>query len=195
MHDISDLNQDGLPSSASLLKATLIALVIGAIILVTTILPAEYGIDPTGLGTSMGLTALSTANASEQEQPSGNLLLASSELTPVWKHNRRFRSDTLTITLQPNEGTEVKAEMEKGERFVFSWEVNDGNVSFDMHGEPPGRADTFTSYWKARNQANSHGEFVAPFNGTHGWYWHNGGTKPITLTLDTSGFYKKLYQL
>lgn len=197
MHNISDLNQEGLPSSASLVKATLIALIIGAIVLVTTVLPAEYGIDPTGLGASMGLTALSSANASEPEPAqSDNLLMAAGTgLSPVRKHNSRFRSDSLSLTLQPNEGTEVKALMHEGERFVFSWEVKDGSVSFDMHGEPPGHADTFTSYWKGRNQAAGHGEFVAPFNGTHGWYWHNGGTQPVTLTLDTSGYYQKLYQL
>ncbi|HAG95218.1 MAG TPA: hypothetical protein DCL78_13935, partial [Gammaproteobacteria bacterium] len=59
MHDISDFNKDGLPTSASLIKATIIALLVGALVLLTAILPAEYGIDPTGLGSRMGLNGLS----------------------------------------------------------------------------------------------------------------------------------------
>lgn len=197
MHDISDFNKDGLPTSASLIKATIIALLVGALVLVTAILPAEYGIDPTGLGSRMGLNALSAANASEQEAaPSGNLLTASNTtLSPVWKSTAKFRSDSLSLTLQPDEGTEVKAMMQEGERFVFSWEASAGGVNFDMHGEPPGDMDNFTSYWKGRNQPSAHGEFVAPFTGTHGWYWRNRGEEPVTITLTTSGYYEKLYQL
>ena len=196
MHDISDFNNEGLPSSASLIKATLVALVIGLIVLVATVLPAEYGIDPTGLGQKMGLTALSSANAAEStEAPSGNLLLSGdAPLSSVWKSPKNFRSDSLTITLQPDEGTEVKAVMQEGERLVFSWSTQGGGVNFDMHGEPPGKPDTFTSYWKGLNQPSAHGEFVAPFEGTHGWYWRNRNQEPVSITLSTSGFYEKLYQ-
>ena len=197
MHDISDFNKDGLPTSASLIKATIIALLVGALVLLTAILPAEYGIDPTGLGSRMGLNGLSAADVAESmEVPSGNLLMSSSAtLAPVWKSETSFRSDTLSLTLQPDEGTEVKAMMQEGERFVFSWQANDGGLNFDMHGEPTGNMDTFTSYWKGRNQPSAHGEFVAPFSGTHGWYWHNQGKEPVTITLTTSGYYEKLYQL
>ena len=69
MQDISNMSREGLPSSKSLFKATGVAAVIGGVVLVTTILPAEYGIDPTGLGKMMGLTVLSQANAAESAQP------------------------------------------------------------------------------------------------------------------------------
>jgi hypothetical protein len=39
-----------LPSLRQLNRATLIALGAAAVILVTTVLPAEYGVDPTGVG-------------------------------------------------------------------------------------------------------------------------------------------------
>jgi hypothetical protein len=195
MHDISDFNNEGLPSSASLIKATLIALVIGLFVLVTTVLPAEYGIDLTGLGHQMGLTALNSANADEtMEAPSDNLLLGGASMSPVWKSPKNFRTDSLTVTLQPDEGTEIKAVMKEGERLVFSWSTQGGGVNFDMHGEPPGKPDSFTSYWKGLNQPGAHGEFVAPFEGTHGWYWRNRNLEPVTIILSTSGFYEKLYQ-
>lgn len=41
---------DELPSSKDLLRSTKIALIGAMVILVTIVLPAEYAIDPTGIG-------------------------------------------------------------------------------------------------------------------------------------------------
>ncbi|WP_026848706.1 hypothetical protein [Gemmatimonas phototrophica] len=46
------------PSPASLRRASLVALIIAAVLAVTTVLPAEYGIDPTGIGRRLGLTQM-----------------------------------------------------------------------------------------------------------------------------------------
>jgi len=58
LHDISELDPDGLPSDRSRWKASAVALAIAAAMLVLAILPAEYGIDPSGVGARLGLTAL-----------------------------------------------------------------------------------------------------------------------------------------
>lgn len=47
-----------LPSTGRLLKSTGIAAVIASALLVTTVLPAEYGVDPTGVGSLLGLTEM-----------------------------------------------------------------------------------------------------------------------------------------
>lgn len=47
-----------LPSTAQLLRSTIIALGVALAILVTVVLPAEYGIDPTGAGRALGLTPM-----------------------------------------------------------------------------------------------------------------------------------------
>ena len=47
-----------LPSSRSLLRSTLLALVGAVAILVMVVLPAEYGIDPTRVGRLLGLTQM-----------------------------------------------------------------------------------------------------------------------------------------
>ena len=193
MQDISNMNREGLPSSKSLFKATGVAAVIGSVVLVTTILPAEYGIDPTGLGQTMGLTVLSQANAAESTQPesesasSGNLLALPAG--PVWKTPEGLSSDSTTVTLGPNEGLEVKATMAEGDRMVFNWTTEGGSVNFDMHGERFNDGDNFTSYWQGRDQPSASGAFEAPFDGTHGWYWENRGETAVTVVLDTSGFY------
>ena len=38
------------------------------------------------------------------------------------------------------------------------------------------------------------GDFTAPFDGTHGWYFRNKGDTPVTVTVKTVGFYKDLFQ-
>ena len=47
-----------LPSTGKLLRSTAVAALIATGLLVTTILPAEYGIDPTGAGRALGLTQM-----------------------------------------------------------------------------------------------------------------------------------------
>ena len=43
------------PSPASLRRASVIAVVIAVVLVVTAVLPAEYGVDPTGIGRRIGL--------------------------------------------------------------------------------------------------------------------------------------------
>lgn len=192
MQDISNMDREGLPSTKSLLKATGVAALIGLLVLITAILPAEYGIDPTGLGKTMGLTMLSQANAAEgtpedTASSSDNLLALSTG--PVWKTQSTLSSDTTTVTLEPDEGLEVKATMNAGDRMVFNWVSEGGPVNFDMHGERFNDGDNFTSYWQGRNEPAAKGAFEAPFDGTHGWYWRNRGDETVTIVLQTSGFY------
>src|SRR5688572_17099524 len=58
MTDPNSAPVGALPSSRSLLRSTLIALATAAVLLVTAVLPAEYGVDPTGIGRVLGLTQM-----------------------------------------------------------------------------------------------------------------------------------------
>ena len=200
-----------LPTLPQLIKATVLALIFAAAILITAVLPAEYGIDPTGIGKMLGISKLSAPNApaldsmsstplpvaSTATLPGDTVVVAPVVQTPtatVVKSEVPFRSDEMMLTLQPNEGSEIKASMRKGEQFVFNWVVDGGKVNFDMHGERPNAGKEFTSYWKAQQQTNAQGTFTAPFDGTHGWYLRNRGDKPVTVKVNVSGFYEKLYR-
>ena len=46
------------PSRSRIAQGTVVAAVVAVIVLVTAVLPAEYGIDPTGIGNAFGFTAL-----------------------------------------------------------------------------------------------------------------------------------------
>lgn len=187
-----------LPTTARLLKATALAILVAGVILVTTVLPAEYGIDPTGLGARLGLDVL--ANTSSNASVTGGAPLDAVgqpvkpvEANVVSKRTAAYRSDTLSLTLAPGKGAEIKAAMKAGDGFVFDWSAT-GDVASDMHGERTVAAkDEYTSYWIERSQRRASGTFTAPFDGTHGWYWLNQGEQPVTVTVKTTGFQEKLF--
>lgn len=205
MSDIAGVTAKGLPSSRALLKATAVALVVAALVLMFVVLPAEYGVDPTGVGARIGLTAMSDTDAADAADEELGALIEPSNvegaaapiavLDAVFKAQQPFRTDEMSLTLQPNEGGEIKALMQVGERMMFSWVAEGGGVNFDMHGEELNAGkDEFTSYWKGRNETSGHGAFQAPFAGTHGWYWRNRGSAPVTVRVKTSGYYEKLFR-
>ena len=178
-----------LPSVSQLARAIGIAVGAAAIILVTAVLPAEYGIDPTGIGQAIGLL-----------RPPASVVDMSIPITPeaaatVTKSEVAFRSDEMTLTLKPGEGAEIKAAMVRGGSYVFSWTVEGGTVEFDMHGEHTDGSGGEASYAKGDEAASGHGTFHAPFDGRHGWFWQNLTWEPVTVTLKTSGFYEKIEKL
>ena len=186
------------PSTPQLLKATALALAAAGAILLTHVLPAEYGIDPTGIGKALGLTALhtpATASTTLAVAPTPSASAPAIDPTAsVIQQPTPYQSGEMTLTLQANEGAEIKAQMRAGEAFVFSWISEGGPVNFDMHGEKPNDGDNFTSYWKDRAKSEGHGSFTAPFAGSQGWYWKNKGTAPVTITVKVSGYFQKLYR-
>ena len=178
-----------LPSIPQLIRAIGIAVVVATVILITAVLPAEYGMDPTGIGQAIGLL-----------RPPASAVDMSIPVTPeaaatVTKSDAAFRSDEMTLTLKPGEGAEIKATMVKGASYVFSWTVEGGTVEFDMHGEHTDGSGGEASYAKGEEAASLHGTFHAPFDGRHGWFWQNLTWEPVTVKLKTSGFYAKIEKL
>lgn len=166
------------------------------VVLALFVLPAEYGIDPTGIGGALGLTAMREGGDDETPAPTpstaaqpaaiGRPTQAGIAKTTAWRTDRR------TLTLAPHEGIELKAEMAQGDSLVFRWTAT-GPVKMDMHGERSLDAPDFSTYWKQKGLERAQGSFTAPFAGLHGWYWRNQGETPVTLTLETTGFYNRLF--
>lgn len=176
-------------SVRQLLQATAVALVVAAIILVSVVLPAEYGIDPTGFGARTGLLR----PTGPSKVTSLGLSLPTGSKNPITTEPAPFRTDEISLTLEFGEGKEIKASMHGGQRLLYTWTAEGGAVDFDMHGEPFNAApEVFTSYWKDENKTAASGSFEAPFDGKHGWYWENFGDQKVTIKLKVSGYYEAL---
>lgn len=202
------------PSRARSLKGLALAAVVAAIIVVTLVLPAQYGIDPTGIGKVLGLTAMkTTSNSTPATQGetaaliddvlSGNDALATSsagdEPTPLpnpavhQAQDTAPRTETIQIKLGIDEKTEVKAQLAKGKMIVYSWSVEGGKVYADFHGHDPALGDKFwVRYEEADGVTGRSGSLVAPFKGEHGWYWLNISEGPVTITLHVTGYQDKM---
>lgn len=156
-----------LPTTGKLLRSTALAALIAGGLLVTTVLPAEYGIDPTGIGRALGLTPMGeikmslAAEARAEErvatetapaQPVAVAPTVRAEAAPVpapapvavaalppaavAPEPVAGRQDTVTVTLKPGQGAEVKLMLNKDSRVRYEWASAGGPVNFDTHGDP-----------------------------------------------------------
>lgn len=193
-----------LPTTRQLNRATLAAAGVAAVLLATVVLPAEYGIDPTGIGRAIGLTEMGEA---KREAASGTPEAAAPKAAAADTGDLTLDAPTAsasaaagaagaevgeaTLTLQPNEGSEVKATMKAGEEITYEWATGGPKINFELHGEEPNAAaGDYTSYEKGTS-AGAKGTFRAPFDGTHGWYWRNRSGAPITVTVKAKGKFEK----
>jgi hypothetical protein len=170
------------------------ALLAAGLILVMFILPAEYGVDPLGTGARFGLLDLGITGqqvaALESAAAAGGGAGGGEIVVP---QEKPFHEETMTFTLAPGEGMEYKYRLEKGESLLYTWNTPIP-VAFEFHAEPDGAPQGYAqTYEKARGRSAS-GTLVAPFSGIHGWYWENGGSEPITVTLTSAGFYNMSHE-
>ncbi len=201
-----------LPSSAQLLRSTVLAAFIAALVLVLAVLPAEFAIDPTGAGRALGLTQMGEIKQSlaqearrDAEQPPAPQAPAMASMAPapvpaapvapalVATGTTEAQQHTTQLVLKPGEAAEVKLSMRKGGRVRYEWNAAGGALNFDTHGDPVNAPKGFYhGYGKGKNEAARRGELVAAFDGKHGWFWRNRSDAPVTLTLHTQGDYAKL---
>ncbi|WP_051421998.1 hypothetical protein, partial [Pseudomonas sp. FH1] len=106
-----------------------------------------------------------------------------------------LKTNQMSVTLKPGEGTEIKLEVLKGKSVSYEWTAVGGPVNFDTHGEPyNGEKGYFHSYSKGKQVKSDKGEFTAIFDGTHGWFWRNRSNNDVTIALKTNGDYLSVKQ-
>lgn len=178
------MNQPQIPSTASIVKATVVALIVAVVILVTAVLPAEYGKDPVGTGKLLGLMDLSQAASGSTPSVQAGV----NTLQP-----RVYKVDAEDFGLEPGQSFEFKYHMQKGASMVYSWKSN-VRLQFEFHGEPDVKPskDYYDSYEQnyKEGKAEYHGSFIAPSTGIHGWFWKNNTKESARFRLVTAGFYE-----
>lgn len=172
-------NHQELPSLHQLLLATMVAILVLASLLVTVILPAEIGIDVTGIGEKLHLTRMGQLKSAMAEEDS-----------PI--DGRPVRQDEITLNLPAGQGMEVKLEMKKGFVVDYSWVATGGAVAHDTHGDPYVNKHIYVTYSRADNVHSDSGIIKAAYGGFHGWYWKNDSTETVTIVLKTDGQYFEL---
>lgn len=217
MYNADILPNNELPSHRQLVKSTIVALIVATFLMLTVVLPAEFGRDPTGVGSLLGLTKMgqikqSLAKEAALEEQSlnqaGQVQAQTSNVTQVIAaepvvnvekptsttsepdKQTAAKSDEITVMLEPDEGTEIKVTLRKGEKVNYQW-VSTGKTNYDIHGDSAEDNIDYFGYSKG-SKVSDEGEIVAEFNGNHGWFWRNRTNDPITITLKTVGQYSDI---
>jgi len=166
--------QHTIPTTA-LIKSTAIAFIIAILVLVSIILPAEYNIDPTGIGAKLGLTALATPSIIENKN---TVKIESKQL-----------SDIIDVIVPAGRGVEFKFSMQEFQKMTYEWKTDGEPLYFDLHGEPEGDTTGYFESYAIATLNEMKGSFTAPFSGSHGWYWKNKSSNPVSVKLNVSGEY------
>ena len=203
MNNAPKPNLEDLPTKAQLFRSTIIAGIGAVVILVTVYLPAEYAIDPTGIGRVLGLTEMGEIKVQLAEEAEADRLLdeqraqdqSSSVLDAVFglfvgtAHAQETWQDEVTFTLEPGATAEIKMTMEAGNVATYAWTATGGRVNFDLHAHSGGES---VDYERGAGQTEGEGSIEAPFDGDHGWFWRNRDSTPITMTIQLRGEYSEV---
>jgi hypothetical protein len=166
-----------------------LALLVAGVLLVAVVLPAEFAVDPLGIGQRVGLLELGVVGQQVEQLTSAPTAGGSTTATVIVAKETPFHQETVDFVLQPAESIEYKYRLGKGEALLFSWKTT-APVEYDFHAEPDGAPRGYAeSYEKGTDRTDASGTLTAPFAGIHGWYWLNTTGQPVTVTLTTSGFY------
>jgi len=203
MYNANFPHKSELPSTAKLIKSTILAAIAAGIILVTVVMPAEYGIDPVGVGRLLGLKRMGEIKMSlAREAAAEATALPAAEIRPAVQEMRLapvsvpekakaggpVRTDQMSVTLAPNQGAEVKLELAKGKKAKYTWTSSGGISNYDIHGDSRELKIKYHGYSKGSGKTAS-GVLTAAFDGHHGWFWRNRTDAALTVTLNVSGEY------
>ena len=202
-------NQPNL-NKGQLLKSLIIALIIGAIVLLTSVLPAEYGLDPLGTGKLFGFSKLYQGNEKiESNEIYSSLNFKKIKIrtlgsplsvpkpseadNPPPEVQYPQREDTIEVVVPAEKGIEYKFKSLKYGSTKYEWATDEGVVYIDFHGdvkqENPPKNVFYESYTLAYSN-NMAGTLTAPFEGKHGWYFRNETKEDIIVTIRLNGNYE-----
>jgi len=159
------------------------AVAIGALALFV-ILPAEFGIDPTGVGKSLGLTEMAEPASVELER--GMKRTGVLELTDAAPSARPGLTDHWEFDLAPFESIEFKYVVDEPGPISFSWQGS-APLKYDMHAHPFEGGVALTESYGIDTAQTMQGIYNPAFAGIHGWYWENQTMDNVTIVLDASG--------
>ncbi|MFD1631814.1 hypothetical protein ACR78F_07410 [Sphingobacterium spiritivorum] len=186
----------------SIVKQVLIALVVGTILLVSAVLPAEYGIDPLGIGKATGFSKLYVGEANTETLASvphkilqlenvgsgAEVPKPAAADNPAPATQLAERTDEVNVVIPAGKGLEYKVDMLKHGNLRYEWITDKGELYFDFHGEVKNNNNYFESYTIAYSN-NMVGSLLAPFEGPQGWYFKNNSNEDITVKIRMKGQY------
>ena len=141
----------------------------------------------------LALAVLSPVSASMAQAPVPEF--RSSDLPHLGVERQQaktWRTDVVEIPLaakgQKGARLEYKVHVAAGDALVYSLTATKPLVS-EFHGES--KANKAVMFYREDKATTStHGQFVSPMTGAHGWYLANENDTPVTVRLHLAGYYE-----
>lgn len=160
------------PDKKRLALATLAALGIALLVLVLFILPAEYGVDPTGIGSATGLSRLNGNAAPATNDPSAETPESVAPAVTIQTYESRFATTSTQILAE-------EGYLAEGDTLLLSFQLTQANITrvkarlefSDQNATPNGqrtRPDTFEIELKAPHGDVSGGVIIRSEEATGG---------------------------
>ncbi len=167
-------------------------LVAGALIVAGAIMPAEYNVDPLGIGKATGLNRLWAPGA--REFSGGGPMSYISDAAPA-VHAADL---PLGAAGWDEAALEYKVHMTPGQAILYRWTAYnlDGapataEVEFDTHGHDiveEGEEETVVQMETGRALSRQ-GSMTAAIDGIYGWYFRNHGEDPVQIRVEVEGYF------
>lgn len=190
------------PTKPSFMKLLLVALLSVAATVLTLfllVLPAVYGIDPTGFGTKLGLA--------DKSSPITSAVLKSAKseaITPVQtaasqpmpnlaeqaSPNLEAHQETFVLTVAPKQNLSFTIYMERDYDLDYHWATDGKPLYAELRGENPTIKNSKVKVFGKLTESKAKGFFIPPFTGNYSLYWENKTDKAITVRLTAKGVYK-----
>ena len=208
-----------LPSSRRLLRSTILAAISALVLLIAVVLPAEYAIDPTGLGRVLRMTQMGEIKQQLAAEAAADTAAAAAGPKATIPANAT--ADTAVVNAVAPPAVQVAAAsapkdsakaaspktpwrhempftLNPGEGIEIKLKMTAGAMAQYAWTVEGGEVNFDThgdgpgksiSYEKGRGVSSKEGVLEAAFTGNHGWYWRNRGKSSVKVILRTSGDY------
>lgn len=167
-------------------------LAIGALIVVGAIMPAEYNMDPLGIGKATGINRLWAPDTNEFT--GAGPMSSISDAAPA-THAVEL---PLGAAGWDEAALEYKVRMVPGQAILYRWTAFnlDGTpatvpVEFDTHGHDvvaEGEEETVSQFETGR-ALSQNGSITAPLDGIYGWYFRNHSDDPVMIRVEVEGYF------
>ena len=214
-----------LPTSRQLVRSTVLAAISALVLLVAVVLPAEYGIDPTGIGRVLRMTemgdikqqlaadaAADVAAAAPAAPPAPSPVAATTLGMAAANAAESAKAAVAAAPKAPAQPAAPKIEwrdempvtLKPGEGTEIKLKMVQGAKAQYLWVVEGGEVNFDThgdalgksiSYEKGRGVSSDEGVLEAAFTGNHGWYWRNRGKSDVKVILRTRGDYTDIKRM
>ena len=157
----------------------------------TVVLPAEYGVDPLGIGARLGLLPLGdvgqqvealNAAADDRRAAQGAIVVA---------QERPFQQETVELHARAARGDGIQVPARQGQGAALFVDVRPAPVNYELHAEPDGAPAGYAQSYEKTDRArpgvgHADGAVSRAFTAGTG---RTPPTRKSTVTLTTAGFY------